>query len=72
MINIKSLKKFGLLGSLYMAQYLPIAFFTQALPVFLRQQRASLEVIGLLSFLALRSDVTVSLVHSTQSLGLDN
>ncbi|MGG6270075.1 MFS transporter [Leptolyngbya sp. AN03gr2] len=48
----QSFKKFGLLGSLYVAQYIPIAFFYQALPTFLRQQGASLEVIGMIGFLA--------------------
>lgn len=48
-----SLVKFNLLGSLYVAQYIPIAFFYQALPTYLRQQGASLEVIGLMGFIAM-------------------
>ncbi len=47
------LVKFNLLGSLYVAQYVPIAFFYQTLPTFLRQQGASLEVIGMIGFLAI-------------------
>jgi MFS transporter, PAT family, beta-lactamase induction signal transducer AmpG len=48
-----SWEKFGLLGSLYIAQAIPNTFFKQALPIFMRQQGASLEAIGMLSFLAL-------------------
>lgn len=44
---------FGLLGALYFAQGLPFGFFTQALPVMLRQLGVSLEGIGLTSLLAL-------------------
>ncbi|MBO3457404.1 MFS transporter [Aetokthonos hydrillicola Thurmond2011] len=47
------MKKLGLLGSLYVAQFLPVAFFMQTLPVFLRQQGVSLEAIGLANFLSL-------------------
>ncbi|MEO0827581.1 MAG: MFS transporter [Cyanobacteria bacterium J06639_16] len=47
------LKKIGILGSLYVAQFLPIAFFLQTLPAFMRQQGMSVEVIGLTSFLGL-------------------
>ncbi|NEO98568.1 MAG: MFS transporter [Symploca sp. SIO2E9] len=47
------MKKLGLLASLYIAQFLPVAFFGQTLPVFLRQQGVSLEAIGLTSFLSL-------------------
>ncbi len=43
----------GVLGSLYLAQGLPFGFFTQALPVMLRKQHVSLELIGLISLLAL-------------------
>ncbi|MEA5617127.1 MFS transporter [Cronbergia sp. UHCC 0137] len=50
---MKTQQNFGLLGSLYVAQYLPIAFFFQALPVFFRQQGVSLDAIGLIMFLAL-------------------
>lgn len=45
--------KFVLLSSLYSSQFLPSAFFFQALPIFLRQQGASLQVIGLLGLLTL-------------------
>jgi len=45
--------KFLLLSSLYTSQFLPSAFFFQALPIFLRQQGASLAVIGLLGLLTL-------------------
>lgn len=45
--------KFVLLGSLYTSQFLPSAFFFQALPIFLRQQGASLQVIGLMGLLTL-------------------
>lgn len=47
------MKKLGLLSSLYVAQYIPFAFFTQTLPVFLRQKGVSLEAIGLLTLIAL-------------------
>jgi MFS transporter, PAT family, beta-lactamase induction signal transducer AmpG len=52
-IRSDSLQKFGLLGCLYIAQTIPITFFTQALPIFLRQQGASLQAVGMLSLLAL-------------------
>lgn len=42
-----------LLGSLYLSQGLPFGFFTQAVPVLLRQQGASLPEIGLANLLAL-------------------
>jgi MFS transporter, PAT family, beta-lactamase induction signal transducer AmpG len=45
--------KFTLLGSLYVAQFLPFVFFGQALPIYLRQQGASLESIGALGLLSL-------------------
>ena len=45
--------KFILLSSLYTSQFLPSAFFFRALPIFMRQEGASLEVIGLLSLLTL-------------------
>ncbi|WP_437660899.1 MFS transporter [Sorangium sp. So ce1182] len=48
-----SLRRLGLLTSLYMCQGLPFGFFTQALPVLLRKQGISLEGIGLASLLAL-------------------
>ncbi|MEC4812877.1 MAG: MFS transporter, partial [Scytonema sp. PMC 1069.18] len=47
------MKKLGLLASLYVAQLLPVGFFMQTLPVFLRQQGVSLEAIGLLNLLSL-------------------
>ena len=40
-------KKLVLLGSLYLAQGLPYGFFTQALPVLLRESGMSLPLIGL-------------------------
>jgi MFS transporter, PAT family, beta-lactamase induction signal transducer AmpG len=43
----------GLLGSLYFSQGLPFGFFTQALPVLMRDQGYSLREIGLSSLLAL-------------------
>mgnify|MGYP001800248711 CR=1 FL=1 len=46
-------KKAGLLGSLYVAQFLPLAFFLQTLPAFMRQQGMSVEAIGLTSLLGL-------------------
>lgn len=45
--------KFGLLACLYFSQGLPFGFFTQALPVMLRNHGLSLEEIGLTSLLAL-------------------
>ncbi len=47
------MNKWVLLASLYVAQFLPVAFFGQTLPVFLRQQGISLELIGLTSLLSL-------------------
>ena len=46
-------RKILLLGSLYLAQGLPYGFFTQALPVLLREMEVPLEDIGLASLLAL-------------------
>ncbi len=48
-----ALVRFGLLASLYLSQGLPFGFFTQALPVLLRQRGASLPEIGLANLLAL-------------------
>ncbi|MBP0002786.1 MAG: MFS transporter [Cyanobacteria bacterium SBC] len=48
MVSTSSLKKFGLLGSLYISQFMPFWFLYQALPILLRQKGASLEAIGLL------------------------
>lgn len=45
--------KLGLLASLYFAQGLPFGFFTQALPVILREQGVSLAAIGFTAILAL-------------------
>lgn len=47
------MKKLALLASLYVAQFIPVAFFMQTLPVFLRQQGVSLEAIGLTNLLSL-------------------
>ena len=44
--------KLGLLATLYFSQGLPFGFFTQALPVMLREQGMSLGKIGLASLLA--------------------
>jgi len=45
--------KLGLLGALYLSQGLPFGFFTQALPVLLRDMGRSLPEIGLAHLLAL-------------------
>lgn len=50
---VKSHKKLGLLASLYISQLIPLAFLAQAVPVFMREQGISLEVIGLLALLGL-------------------
>lgn len=52
-MNQVSLVKLGLLSALYFSQGLPFGFFTQALPVFLRQQNLSLTAISLTSLLSL-------------------
>jgi hypothetical protein len=44
--------KVALLSTLYASQGLPYGFFTQALPVLLREQKATLTAIGLTSLLA--------------------
>jgi len=49
---MKTSTKLGLLTTLYLSQGLPFGFFTQALPVLLRQQEASLTAIGFTSLLA--------------------
>ncbi|EDX83804.1 transporter, major facilitator family [Synechococcus sp. PCC 7335] len=41
------------MSCLYTSQFLPAAFFFRALPIFLRQQGASLQVIGLMGLLTL-------------------
>ena len=46
-------RKLLLLGSLYLAQGLPYGFFTQALPVLLREQGLALPLIGLANLLML-------------------
>lgn len=48
-----STAKLALLSSLYFSQGLPYGFFTQALPVWMRQQGLSLTIIGASSVLAL-------------------
>ncbi|MEZ4442092.1 MAG: MFS transporter [Polyangiaceae bacterium] len=48
----RTARKLGLLGSLYFSQGLPFGFFTQALPVMLRERGVSLGAIGLSSLLA--------------------
>ena len=53
MNNRKDLTKYILLGCLYVSQYIPVAFFYQALPVFLRQQGVSLKALGLLPLVSL-------------------
>lgn len=52
-VSSATLGKLGLLGSLYFSQGLPFGFFTQALPVLLRQKGFSLEQVGMSSLLAL-------------------
>ena len=52
-MNKNSSSKLWLLGSLYISQYLPVSFFYQTLPTFMRQQGASLEAIGAVGFLIL-------------------
>ncbi|AFY33186.1 MFS transporter [Calothrix sp. PCC 7507] len=52
-MTTKNLKKFTLIGSLYVSQYMPAFFLSQSLPVLLRQQGLSLEVIGLLPVVSL-------------------
>jgi PAT family beta-lactamase induction signal transducer AmpG len=51
--DVRPAFKFVLLSSLYTSQFLPSAFFFQALPIFLRQQGVSLQVIGLMGLLTL-------------------
>jgi predicted MFS family arabinose efflux permease len=45
--------KVVLLSSLYTSQFLPSAFFFKALPIFMRQQGVSLQIIGLMGLLTL-------------------
>ena len=51
--RIATFQKMGLLGSLYVAQHIPLTFVYEAMPVFLRQQNVSLKTLGLLQLLAL-------------------
>ncbi|ASC72639.1 Putative transporter AmpG 4 [Halomicronema hongdechloris C2206] len=53
MASQSHLKKYGLLGSLYVSQFLPFWFLYEALPVLLRQQGMSLQAIGLLPLVAI-------------------
>ena len=53
MTSKKHLSKYILLGCLYVSQYIPVSFFYQALPVFLRQQGVALKAIGLLPLVSL-------------------
>ncbi|WP_144875928.1 MFS transporter, partial [Hyella patelloides] len=43
----------GLLASLYISQYIPLMFFYEALPVYMRQQGSSLSAIALVNLLIL-------------------
>jgi PAT family beta-lactamase induction signal transducer AmpG len=52
-MNRGAAARLGLLAALYLSQGLPYGFFTQALPVLLREMGASLPAIGLTSLLAL-------------------
>jgi len=52
-VTLKTSYKLALIGALYVSEGLPFGFFTQALPVLLRQSGLSLTEIGLASFLAL-------------------
>jgi RhtX/FptX family siderophore transporter len=51
--NLSAGQTFALLGTLYLAQGLPYGFFTQALPVLMKQQGIALSLIGLSSLLTL-------------------
>lgn len=53
MADKRQLTKYILLGCLYVSQYIPVSFFYQALPVFLRQQGVALKAIGLLPLASL-------------------
>ena len=52
-LQTPALEKWVLLGALYFSQGLPFGFFTQSLPVVLREEGHSLIAIGLVSLLAL-------------------
>lgn len=47
--------KLLVLASLYIAQFIPTTFFIQVVPILMRQQKMSLEQIGLLGFLIIPS-----------------
>src|SRR5436190_2965541 len=49
--QLTTARKLVLLGSLYIAQGLPYGFFTQALPVLLRESHLALPLIGLANLL---------------------
>lgn len=53
MSALPTARRLGLLASLYVAQGLPYGFFTQALPVRMREQGVGLGAIGLTALLAL-------------------
>lgn len=53
MTGLPTARRLGLLASLYVAQGLPYGFFTQALPVRMREQGVGLGAIGLTALLAL-------------------
>lgn len=53
MASKQHLSKYILLGCLYVSQYIPVSFFYQALPVFLRQQGVALKAIGLIPLVSL-------------------
>ena len=55
-------KKAGLLGSLYVAQFLPLAFFLQTLPAFMRQQGMSYGVSTLFNFTYGMTSVALSTI----------
>ncbi|MBE0653957.1 MAG: MFS transporter, partial [Bacteroidales bacterium] len=47
------LKKYGTLLSLYLAQSIPMSFFSTVVPVIMRQENYSLESIGYLQLIKL-------------------
>ena len=53
MASKQYLSEYILLGCLYVSQYIPVSFFYQALPVFLRQQGVALKAIGLIPLVSL-------------------
>lgn len=48
-----NLSKMGLLASLYVSQYIPLMFFYEALPVYMRQRGSSLQAIAVVNLLIL-------------------